>query len=694
MTSLTYVPPDQWPKDKQALEVPSSARPGYTPIYRNLMVPELNIQLTAYDTFSRACSRSPNNDFVGCRPWDWAKGDYADYFEFITFIQVEERRTALGSALSQLAKDGKLGNDIPPMDWCVAFWTNNKPEFQIVHQACNAYSRRLVCIYDTYEAENAAYILKHSESRIVFTTSAHFHQVLSKVGELPHLKLIVLLDQAPPAPMKGQSDKLPPSQIHMNQLAASWAREKGVRLIKWDELLDLGRRNLHAHTPPTSTSAIAMYCYTSGTTGKPKAAFVSHGQLAMAAEGTKVLLPPVKAAMIGYLPVAHVFECLLEAGVITRGGRIGYSTGDPLRLVEDCQLLKPDYFPAVPRVLNRIAAQIQEQMNGDSFKAKLLRRAVESKLAYHDIDGSVTHAFWDRLIFGKVKAILGGNVQLMICGSAPIRPEVLKLLRIAFCADVREGYGQTENLGYCTVNIGFRKEVGSVGAPQVGVELRLKDCPELNYFSSDKPRPRGELLVRGPNVFSGYFKDEAKTRETIDEEGWLHSGDVASVDEMGRFYIIDRVKNLVKLSQGEYVAIEKVEQTYNGRDHLAQIMVYGESLQDYLIAICIPEPEPFARFASNVLGRAVSPSDVPSLCADEKLREAVLLDLVRLGKERGLNGVEMLRGVHLSPELMSVENGLLTPTFKTKRPEASKFYSNAIKQLYAKGPVDINSAHI
>ena len=191
-------------------------------------------------------------------------------------------------------------------------------------------------------------------------------------------------------------------------------------------------------TDPRSPALSTLSCYTSGTTGNPKAAFITHGMIGAAAKGFTLLFPPV-VSMLGYLPVAHVFAVLLENAGMNYNGRVGYFSGDPLRLVEDAQILKPDFFPAVPRVLNRIAAQVQEQMAGDGFKAKLLRRAVESKLAYHDVDGSVTHAFWDKLVFRKVQAVLGGNVKIVVCGSAPIRPEILKLLRVCLCADVREG---------------------------------------------------------------------------------------------------------------------------------------------------------------------------------------------------------------------------------------------------------------
>ena len=256
--------------DMQSIEVPGSAKPGYTPIFRNRAVPELIITDTAYTLFNHTVQTTPNNDFVGARPWDWAKGDFGDKFEFITYAQAEELRTSLGSALTQMAKDGKLGDACPETNWCYAMWANNRPEFQILHHAANAWTRRIVCIYDSFDAENAAYILQHSESRVVFTTSAHFHEVISRASQLPHLKLVVLMDKEAPVGLKGVSPKLPPGQLSSQQVAQGWAKEKGVKLMKWDELLEYGRKNLHAHIPPQGLQDVAMYCYTSGTTGKPK----------------------------------------------------------------------------------------------------------------------------------------------------------------------------------------------------------------------------------------------------------------------------------------------------------------------------------------------------------------------------------------------------------------------------------------
>lgn len=388
---------------------------------------------------------------------------------------------------------------------------------------------------------------------------------------MPHLKALVLLDTQGPTLLK-------PGELATNQLARQWAAEKGLSLLTWNELIALGRTEVVAHLPPSDNSALAGFCYTSGTTGKPKAAKVTHRQIACAAGILSITNEGEDdESMLSYLPLAHIYERILEAFALRMGAAIGYFSGDVARLIEDAQVLKPTVFPGVPRVFNRIAAQIQGQLDAPGLKGKLLRTAVAAKIANHDATGTVTHAFYDRVVFRKVKAVLGGRVRFMASGSAPIRPDVLKLLRVCFCADIREGYGQTENAGVCLMMLPDDKVLGSCGPPVMGMELRLKDCPELGYTSKDSPMPRGELLSRGQSVFDGYFKDEEKTRETIDEQGWMHSGDVAAVDATGRFYIVDRVKNLVKLSQGEYVAIENVEGKLSSEKHLAQLWLYGDS---------------------------------------------------------------------------------------------------------------------
>lgn len=523
----------------------------------------------------------------------------------------------------------------------------------------------------------------------MFTTTSHISTLLGSADKLPHLRAIVLLDLV-------RGPKLPQGELSRQQLARQWAAQKGFQLYTFEELLQTGRANPVAHSPPKDNQENSGFCYTSGTTGKPKAALVSHAQLALASACTSLtgFADDQDETMISYLPLAHIFGRFIEASMFRRGARIGFFGGDVAKLIEDAQVLQPTLFPGVPRVFNRIAAQIQLQLEGPGLKGKLLRTAVDAKLHYHDQDASVEHALWDRLVFRKVKAILGGKVKSMVSGSAPIRPEVIRLLRVAFCVDFREGYGQTENTGCCLIMMPGDKNLGSCGPPQPGHEIRLKDCPELGYRVTDKPWPRGELLSRGQTRFPGYYKDPAKTKETIDEDGWLRSGDVAALDEYGRFRIIDRVKNLVKLAQGEYVAIENVEQTLSSNKYTAQTWLYGDSFQAHLVAVAVVDPDTFAPLVSNVTGKSVAPSDLAGLeqaCKDEKVVRAVLDEYTAIARQRRLAGYEFIKNVKLRVEPFTVENGLITPTFKMKRPEAKKILAKDLEELYALEPANTSA---
>ncbi|UZJ57447.1 hypothetical protein CBS101457_006767 [Exobasidium rhododendri] len=670
---------------RQSIPVPGTEKEGFSPIYRNSINPNITTSETIYDLFHVGRERSPNKPCLGHRPWDSTVGDFKREYVWLTYGEVEELRTAVGSGLSQLVKDGKLGPGVGQSDWTIGIWCQNRPEYQIIDQSAAAYSRYTVSLYDSYDSQTAHYVLNHSEAKICFTTSSHLADLLSATDKLPNIKAIVLLDTQGPTLLK-------PGELQTNQLARQWAASNGITLLAWNELIELGRSNIIAHHPPADNNALAGYCYTSGTTGNPKAAFVSHRQIAIAA-GTIGLQNPDEedTSMISYLPLAHIYERILEAYILRAGAAIGYFCGDVARLIEDAQVLQPTVFPGVPRVFNRIYAQIKAQVDGPGLKGKLLRTAIAAKIANHDATGTVTHAFYDRVVFKKVRQVLGGRVRFMASGSAPIRPDVLKLLRVCFCADIREGYGQTENGGICLLMVANDKHLGSCGPPAFGTEVRLRDCPELGYTSKDLPMPRGELLSRGQSVFDGYFKDEAKTKEALDSEGWLSSGDVASVDSAGRFYIIDRVKNLVKLSQGEYVAIENVEGKLSSLKYFAQLWLYGDSKEDHLVAIAVPEPEVFAPFASIVSGETVLANDMSSLqkaCENPKVLQATLKELIKLGKEEKLKGYEIPKALKLRAEPFSAENGLLTPTFKMKRPEAKKMLAKDLELLYSQGVVD------
>jgi len=330
------------------------------------------------------------------------------------------------------------------------------------------------------------------------------------------------------------------------------------------------------------------------------------------------------------------------------------------------------------------------------IKASLFHRALAAKefyLASGSDASALKHAVWDTLVFKAVKARLGfDRLRLIVTGSAPIAPRVMNFLRAVFGVPVLEGYGQTESSTAISLTEYFDFSLGHVGAPLPCNEVRLDDVPEMGYLQSDtfhggKTKGegeaclgRGEIVFRGPNVFKGYYAMEEKTQEAVDDQGWCYTGDIGMWTSDGKLKIIDRKKNIFKLSQGEYVAAEKIENVMIQSPFVAQCFVYGDSLQSMLVAVVVPNAEyvePWAK-AQGLAG------DMASLCANPGVNEAILADMTAVGKGADLKGFEMVKAIHLEPSEFSVVNGLLTPTFKLKRPQAKTHYQSTIDAMYAK----------
>jgi long-chain acyl-CoA synthetase len=317
-----------------------------------------------------------------------------------------------------------------------------------------------------------------------------------------------------------------------------------------------------------------MFSYTSGTTGDPKGVKLTHGALCGTSASVQLWMGAdilgESDTYISYLPAAHSFEAALFAMSIIYGVRCGYFGGDVLKLVpEDLPALKPTFFPSVPRLYNKIFGKLKagtEALTG--IKGWLAKKAIAAKMANLHATGAVTHGCYDKIIFKKMKMMMGGNVRLMLTGSAPISGEVLNFLKICFCCPLTEGYGMTEtSAGSVLVRIGDPKG-GYVGGPVANVKIRIKDIPEMNYLCTNNP-PKGEVCFKGPSVMKGYFKNQEKTDEMLSADGWLYSGDVGMIHPNGAIQIVDRAKNIFKLSQGEYIAPEKLENEFLKSEYIA-----------------------------------------------------------------------------------------------------------------------------
>mmetsp|Transcript_1212 Transcript_1212/g.1893 ORF Transcript_1212/g.1893 Transcript_1212/m.1893 type:complete len:474 (-) Transcript_1212:29-1450(-) len=447
------------------------------------------------------------------------------------------------------------------------------------------------------------------------------------------------------------------------------------------------------HSPPKGTD-ICTFCYTSGTTGDPKGALLTHQNLissAAAALSAGVFDCTEKNSYISYLPLPHIYERVMQIGIFAGGAPVGFFRGNPLELMSDVAALRPEIMPAVPRVLNRIYDKVTNGMlAAGGLKSKLFVRACRAKVEGLK-QGSLSHSLWDKLIFNKIKGALGmDKVRLMVTGSAPISSNVLTFMRILLGCNVIEGYGQTETSAGVTLTQLGDFSADHVGGPMPCSEICLKDVPEMGYFHTDSwhggdPRSgggggvpcegRGEICFRGTNVFVGYFKDAEQTRAAFDEDGWLHSGDIGLWTTNGTLRIFDRKKNIFKLSQGEYVAPEKIENALILSPLIAQSFVYGDPLKSYLVAVIVPDLE-----AVKIWGDAKG-LGVGAL-ASRDLRDRLSEEIVSVGSRKGLQRFEMVRDFFIEKEPFTAENGILTPTMKLKRGQAMEKYGDVLKGLY------------
>lgn len=654
-----------------AVPLPEKLTPeGPWQVYRSTLCPERLVSrfeapddnvCTLYDNLEASISRYPHVPYLGYRKRD-DKGKLGNY-SWLTYSQVGDIRTAIGSGLLQLGlKPGAM----------IGLYSVNCKEWVLLDSAAHAYSMVSVPLYDTLGPDAVEYICNHAEVSAVGCSAEVLEGMVRALPNCPSVKLLVVW---------GMGGARPPALPN----------SPSTQVISIEQLEALGRRHPCPHIPPKPQD-LATISYTSGTTGVPKGAMLNHSSLIANASGTaRVLEFHPGDRHISYLPLAHIYERVNLVLCTHTGASVGFYSGNVQELLDDVLALRPHIFVSVPRLWNRIYDRVMGTIRGGSAVSRsLFERAYAHKkaaLERGDPVGGRMGRFWDRLVFSKIRAKLGGEVKFLTTGASPISAEVITFLRICFGAIVLEGYGMTET--NCTITLTRPDDytTGHVGPPLPSCEVKLADIPEMGYTTADQPYPRGEVCVRGPIVFSGYYKDEAQTREVVDPEGWLHTGDVGMWLPGGRLKIIDRKKNIFKLAQGEYIAPEKIENIYTRSPLVLQAFVYGDSLKPNLVALVVPDPEELLPWAA---ARQL-PQDVAALCRDPAVTAAVLKSMHEEGRVAGLRGFEQVAAIRLVAEAFTVENGLLTPTFKLKRPQVQKAFQGTIDHLYASLPADASS---
>ncbi|KAF1602671.1 Long-chain-fatty-acid--CoA ligase 5, partial [Eudyptes chrysolophus] len=635
--------------NKQSIGIEGGARRSALVTDNNLLSYYFEDGKTLYEVFQRGLHASGNGSCLGYRkpnqPYQW-----------LTYKQVLDRAQYLGSGLLQ--KGCK-----PSSNHFIGIFAQNRPEWIISEYACYTYSMVAVPLYDTLGPEAIVYIVNKADINIVICDKPEKAQILLENCEqekTPCLKTVILMD------------------LFDKELKDRGAKV-GVEILALQEVEELGRNNIREPVPPKPED-LCIVCFTSGTTGNPKGAMLTHQNVVANAAAflrstENVIECTCSDITMSYLPLAHMFERVVQTVIYSCGAKVGFFQGDIKLLTDDMKTLKPTLFPVVPRLLNRIYDKIQSSAKSP-VKRCLLNFAVIVKMAEIKQGIIRNDSIWDQLIFKKVQETMGGRVRIMVTGAAPISPSVLTFLRAALGCQIFEAYGQTECSAGCTFSMPGDWTTGHVGAPLACNIIKLDDVEEMNYFSSNN---EGEVCIKGSNVFKGYLKDPEKTAEAIDKDGWLHTGDIGKWLPNGTLKIIDRKKNIFKLAQGEYIAPEKIENVYIRSAPVAQVFVHGESLRSFLIGIVVPDPETLPEFAAK-LGIKGSYEDV---CKNPAVKKAILEDMVRLGKEAGLKSFEQVKDLYIHTEMFSVENGLLTPTLKAKRAELVKLFQNQIEALYS-----------
>lgn len=670
-----------------------------SPVYVNACVGKNPLLLvhpqTVFDFLEYALEKNgPNSPFLGARQPGHVdpitmKPVWSDYI-WQTIGETRTRALNFGAGLRKIQLDVLKHNENV---WKVGIYSYNRPEWLISDLGCQSQSLVSVALFDTLGPNSVEYIINHGQISVVTCSLERVPNIIKIAEKCPQLKVIISMD-----PIDGTI--IVPGIPRAGNVLKQWATEKGLSLFYFKDVENIGEKSkIQIRLPKTDD--ICTLLYTSGTTGNPKGVILTHKNFRAGITNSNYTGIGINAndCYISYLPLGHVYERNNLMGAIFHGCRIGFSRGDLALLFEDIQALKPTIFASVPRLLNKIHAGILQKTihSGSAVTAALFQRGLEAKLAGLKESSSLTHSVWDVVIFNKIKALLGGRIRAITSGSAPILPDVLNFLRVCFSCEVLEGYGASETTSGGSVTwAGDYRSSGKIGPVMATLECKLVDIPEMNYKVTDKPDPRGELLLKGPCVFQGYYNDEEKTKEAL-INGWYKTGDVCTINKIGHIQIIDRKKNIFKLQQGEYVAPEKLENIFGQCTLISQIFIHGDSLQTELIAIIIPCPSQLVKLGISkgwlssstnipdplVPGMQKLPVQVEELLMDRKYLDWILEDIRRIGVQEKLTSFEIPKSIYLSNEIMTIDSDLLTPTLKLKRDQVRAKYRSQIDKMYS-----------
>jgi long-chain acyl-CoA synthetase len=528
----------------------------------------------------------------------------------------------------------------------VSILGNTRPEWTYFDFAALSIGAIVVPIYQTNSPEECQYVLENSDAKVVVVEDDEQIEKIRKVRDrLPLLEQIVR--------MTGSSD----DALTFDDVVS---RGTGRDQAEWEQRYS-----------SVTKDDVCTFIYTSGTTGPPKGCVISHGNYRAMLDmvnQTSVIEPEDVSYL--YLPLAHSFALLIQLGSFDLGATLAYWERDPLKIMPNLAELKPTYFPSVPRIFEKIYTMATSAMEKEGgLKKAIFDWAIRVGGKMRDAERSgrqpgfllrKQYEFADKKVLSKIRGLFGGNLRLAVSGAAPINPDILRFFDAAGVL-VLEGWGMTETSTAATISSPEDFKIGTIGKPFPGCQVRIAED--------------GEILVKGPNVFQGYYKNEEATKETI-VDGWLHTGDLGEIDSEGFIKITGRKKDIIITAGGKNITPANLENEIKQHPLVSQCVVVGDR-RPYLVALVTLDPEEAAAYAKeNGL-----PEDPAQLASNPDVRASIEAHLAKVNEK--FARVEQVKKIAILPQDLSQEAGELTPTLKVKRAVVAERHSPAIEQLYA-----------
>jgi long-chain acyl-CoA synthetase len=566
-------------------------------------------------------------------------------WEPCTWAQYEQAARHFGLGLV------KLG--LPDGGHC-AIISENRKEWVFTQLGCGLVGAVTVGVYPTSPAPEIEYLLQASDASVVVCEDQEqLDKVLEVRERLPLLTHLVVID--PRGLRHYDVDNLLTFE-EVSALGAAYEHER-ARVVE-DRL---ARQTM---------DDTALMIFTSGSTGRPRAAMLSYGNIAAMAAGTDAVYHCApEDSTVSYLPLCHVAEQIYTVHLPLRAGAV-VNFAESLRTVQsDLREIAPTLFLGVPRIWEKLHASIEIKIRETGgLRRRLYQRALAATLPFADLPPGrwnwrqrLTHRAWTLLVLRALNNFIGlRRCRLALSGAAPIAPEMLRFFR-ALGVPIREGYGMTETAGVVTVQRSAASPVGTVGAPVPGVELRIADD--------------GELLVRGPTVFKGYYRNETATREAIDAEGWLHTGDVA-VAVGDEIRIVDRKKDIMITAGGKNITPSEIENALKFSAYIKEAVIVADR-RPFVAALIQIDFDTVGKWAEE---HGLGYTHFRSLAEHERVRELMQAEIDRVNAR--MPQVQQVRKFHLLTKELDHDDGEVTATMKVKRKSIAEKYADAIESLY------------